>query len=85
MELSLAPSGHSSTTHTRIVGGSSVLHWERLFVSFSQVLSLKNKTHVQYQSPVDLMTLASYMVQLYSYLCHINSLNCFFDALFTKI
>ena len=60
MELSLAPSGHSSTTKKRNVGGSSVLRWERLFVSFSQALTLKKKGHVHdLQRPLEMMTLSS--------------------------
>ena len=77
MELSLAPSGHSSTPHKRDVSGSSVLHRERLFVSFSQAVFMTQEDYVQiFQGPLQMMTKLSYpMVQLFSYLCHINGLN----------
>ena len=60
MELSLAPPGHSSTPNARIVGGSSVLHWERVFVSFSQALSLKITHYVQtLTGPLEMMILSA--------------------------
>ena len=47
MELSLAQDGHSSTPNKWNVSGSSVLHRERLFVSFSQAVFMKKKDYVQ--------------------------------------
>ena len=61
MELSLAQDGHSSTPNKWNVSGSSVLHRERLFVSFSQAVFMKKEDYVQIlQGPLQMMTKLSY-------------------------